>query len=391
MRKLILLLLILSCGFVRADLVTSFVTITNTAGTTNGQSITINGIVRVFSNSVPNFLFIANGTNISSTATNVYLSYSGPQTKQTGITIYALTTTNTLVFQAPTLTITLSAGIGTVSNYTQFGTNIYNVQVPYTAFGSTEQQVMYSGAIAGINNAATNVIALNRLTNTVVDTLSTQTISGLKTFSGGATVSTILSVPSTANTSTIQNLSVSNLTLQSHGKFVGVITNGSVAYNLISYSPILSNTPVLYNPNVSGGNFTNSTNYGIFYATNFSSVDSFDQYIDLGDGTREISFIDNDGTGFYFYSGGGDVNINAQSLNVTNGTGGGTILADRFELKSVMYNTTNNTSLANGNNADVATGLGVIVAVSGPTAAFTINGMAGGVDGRYVILRNSTG
>lgn len=49
------------------------------------------------------------------------------------------------------------------------------------------------------------------------------------------------------------------------------------------------------------------------------------------------------------------------------------------------------TSLANGNNAAVSPGERNYINVSGPTAAFTINGITGGTDGRKIIVQNSTG
>lgn len=55
------------------------------------------------------------------------------------------------------------------------------------------------------------------------------------------------------------------------------------------------------------------------------------------------------------------------------------------------HSRTNNSSLANGNNAAVSIADRGYVKVSGPTAAFTINGIAGGSDGRIVTIQNSTG
>lgn len=51
---------------------------------------------------------------------------------------------------------------------------------------------------------------------------------------------------------------------------------------------------------------------------------------------------------------------------------------------------TNNTALANGNNADVNIGRAVYIKVSGPSSAFAIVGVAGGRDGRHIFLQNST-
>jgi hypothetical protein len=50
-----------------------------------------------------------------------------------------------------------------------------------------------------------------------------------------------------------------------------------------------------------------------------------------------------------------------------------------------------NSSLANGNNAAVVVGTNVLVDVSGPSGAFALCGIAGGRDGKLVILLNKTG
>jgi hypothetical protein len=55
----------------------------------------------------------------------------------------------------------------------------------------------------------------------------------------------------------------------------------------------------------------------------------------------------------------------------------------------ISYTRYNNSSLANGNNAAVLIGTNVFMNVSGPTAAFTINGIAGGRDGKTFILQKT--
>ena len=50
-----------------------------------------------------------------------------------------------------------------------------------------------------------------------------------------------------------------------------------------------------------------------------------------------------------------------------------------------------NSGLANGNNAAVDISTNSFVEVSGPSAAFAINGIANGSDGRFLILVNQTG
>ena len=71
----------------------------------------------------------------------------------------------------------------------------------------------------------------------------------------------------------------------------------------------------------------------------------------------------------------------------TNGTFDGT----NFQRGSMSFQQVANTSLANGNNADVVTGKAVYLKVSGPSGAFGLVGLVGGNDGRHLIIQNSTG
>lgn len=422
MRKyFILLLLAVSASLSRADLITSYVTITNTAGTTNGQSITINGIARVFSNSVPNYLFIALGTNTSSTATNVYNSYQ--QTRQAGVTPFVMPSTNVLVFQGTTLAVTLSAGIGTVSNYTQYGTNLSMVGVPYTVYGSTERATLGNGVADWVNQATTTRIDKSHLDSTLADLGSIQTFSGLKTFSGGATISTILSAPSTSSTSTIQNLSVSNLTIQANGKVTGVITN-STAYNLKSINSTITNglaqNLLVINSNSaistaltvqSASTNSDSVHFQDHTGTRTAYIDDYGDFLTLG--WVSVGGFTNSGTANFL----GDVNIdgaatatingafnlpsvagsqqgvlfvdtngavNSTAFGQVDGSGitnlqhgyGMTLEGTTTNNGTVSFLRTNNTGLANGNNANVKIGYAKDVFVSGPTAAFTINGIS---------------
>lgn len=47
-------------------------------------------------------------------------------------------------------------------------------------------------------------------------------------------------------------------------------------------------------------------------------------------------------------------------------------------------------TLVNGNNDNIAIGYATYVRISGPTATFTIRGIAGGERGRLVFIRNTT-
>ena len=96
---------------------TATISVTNAAGTTNGQTITINGVTRTWTNSVytPATQILTN-SNAETAATNLFrqlASYLIPG----GTTSSYGASTGILArgFPSQTLTVTLSAGWGTVS------------------------------------------------------------------------------------------------------------------------------------------------------------------------------------------------------------------------------------------------------------------------------------
>jgi hypothetical protein len=67
---------------------------------------------------------------------------------------------------------------------------------------------------------------------------------------------------------------------------------------------------------------------------------------------------------------------------------------DRLERKEVLVGLPNLTrgtvTLNNGDNHDVAIGAATYITITGPTGAYAITGLTGGVDGRILFLRNTT-
>ncbi len=102
------------------------------------------------------------------------------------------------------------------------------------------------------------------------------------------------------------------------------------------------------------------------------------------------------------WTGTSDTNIGL----FVNATGGTTNISGLFEGGDVGVNTTapatdldingdfstqyTSYTAANGANNNIAIGTWSFVRLTGPTAAFSVTGMAGGVDGKMVILYNST-
>src|SRR6185369_3767199 len=76
--RTLLFLVLLAVPAKAIDLVTATITVTNTAGTTNGQTITVNGNVRTWTNSVvvPAAQILTNST-IGGAATNLFNQIAG--------------------------------------------------------------------------------------------------------------------------------------------------------------------------------------------------------------------------------------------------------------------------------------------------------------------------
>jgi hypothetical protein len=93
---------------------------------------------------------------------------------------------------------------------------------------------------------------------------------------------------------------------------------------------------------------------------------------------------------------GMDVNVSGGATNYSGIFQGGnvgdntaspaTYLDDASDV-SMRYS---NYTASNGNNNDIAIGTSSFLRITGPSAAFEITGVAGGVDGKYLVLYNST-
>jgi len=101
------------------------------------------------------------------------------------------------------------------------------------------------------------------------------------------------------------------------------------------------------------------------------------------------------------WNGAGAVNVGLR----VNATGGTTNYSAIFQGGNVGVNTTTPTTYmdingdfatrysayaaSNGNNNNISIGTSSFIRITGPTAAFEITGIAGGVDGKYLVLYNS--
>jgi len=152
-------------GWAQQTITTATVTFTNAAGTTNGQTISVNGVVRTFTNTITTAnVQVATGTNIGIASSNLFLAYASfPQAN----TLISRPATNIVQFQSyPGFALTVLAGTSptgwaSVSYSTNTLTSMTVVRVPRSGMGNYERTNVESGLIELISsNEATNIVPL---------------------------------------------------------------------------------------------------------------------------------------------------------------------------------------------------------------------------------------
>lgn len=410
MKRLIQILaaVLLLGGSAWADIITATITVTNTAGTVNGNTLTVNSDVRTWSTTVtiPGSQILINGT-IGGSATNMFNAIS--VTPFSPVLFLGRTGTNgiTLTTQVGgALAVTLSAGWGNVVLTTNTTVPVVPYAVPYASQVAGQQTNMVSDVVAAVGSTKnTNTVpeAALSLANFVGLTLA-QTISGAKLFSSitGQWYGMVSNSPAiSGNVDTLTN---------------GVWRGGSLS------SPFTTNL-------VNKGNAISSPGAGVFSeqfgsgaiasgagAAALGRSSSATGASSLAAGNGSLASGDNDvalGTGAAA-TGGNSTGVGAgATVSHANSIALG-YLATTTAANQVMVGTATLythipgnlrvdgnteitfkrfavTSLANGNNAGVVVGTNTFIEVSGPSAAFTINGIAGGRDGKEIKILNYTG
>lgn len=347
------------------------------------------------------------------------------------------------------MAVTVTTALGTVTFVTNTVSTMYTVRVPGASESSAQRTNIYSLLTTAFNDYSTNAIDQNKtVASQLVGLTNTQTISiGIKTFTGaniysnatqqwvGGTNSSyvgrltngywtngILHSPTltnginrgnafssrgptdgdgseqfgnTAQARNVEALAVgfSSQVDASRGVGIGadssVETNSNLSIAIGWFSRIFSNSPnsILLG---AGGRLgvTRFVTNGIGIGSN-TTIDYNDS---VGIGTdsapteaRQImlgSSVVN-----YIYANGRV----ESSVGYTNAT----MIGTNVVTAAIHLTRLDNTSLANGNNAAVDIGgtagsSRTYVKVSGPTAAFNINGIAGGANGRFLIIHNTT-
>jgi hypothetical protein len=382
MKKLLLIaLFLLAFSASAAEIVTATVTVTNTASITNNATITVNGITRTWKASVSDSATqIATNSVIASAVDNLFLQFAA--NPFTGLSLSRSSTNGIVIKTAPgvPLSVTLSDGYGSVSLSTNQVVSAVALRLPHTVEAAPQQTNVVSALVAAvgsdsstnsINEAAPSVSRLVGLTNN-------QTVSGIKQLTNAAnkfvgnfsgSVSGLLafddnplgpdygvgfaysgtndpSVVFTYPPGWFQSIRVAS----TFG--LGTSNTSAVISSPDDLSIQIQGPLVLYDSALNG-DVSGATN------ANASTL--------LGSGHIPSQFI---------------TNANAITLSGTNNVTGD-LAFPRYAVSS----------LANGNNAAVAVGTNVFIDVSGPTGAFTINGINASPnrDGKLIILVNRTG
>lgn len=425
------------------NIVTATVAVTNSVGTTNGQTLTVNGDTRTWVSTVttPSSQILTN-SSAQGSATNMFTAVAdAPFSK------FALSwagSTNISLQGAPGLavTISLSAGWGSVSFTTNVLTAAEVVRVPYTVEPAAGQTNVASGVVAMVGSAQnTNIIPSSALAvSSLVGTDNAQTITGAKTFSGANIYSNASQVISGGTATNLAAIS-GNLAAVTNGVWrSGILVNptstngvnygnafsspgsgsfseqfgataqatalGSMAFGYGSLASSPADTALGELANATGGSST-AIGYASLasgpasVALGASTTATNQNSTAIGTGSRATNqnstavgyqakttadnqvMLGGSGVDTYVQANlhvlGNAVSLGLSGTNINSGD----ISYPRYALGS----------LANGNNAGVQVGTNVFVEVSGPTGAFTINGISGqpNRDGKFLMLLNRTG
>jgi hypothetical protein len=409
-RILLALLIFAAYPALAVDRITASLSFTNSAGTTNGQTITVNGNTRTWTNSV--FLAssqVLTNSTASGAKTNLYNAVGLAPFSQVTLINQGSTNFDLVANSGVALTVTLSAGYASVTYSTQSVTTMTGVRVPISGepVGGIQTNIA-SLLVKGENDLSTNKFYENAIAvQNLLGLTNAQTVAGIKQFTNVA------------------------------GQWKGIISNSpAISGNIDTLTNGRLRTPILISPTL-----TNGINYGNAFSSPGSGANSEQYGISaLASGAQSFA------AGYFAQAAGanaaaiGTANAGGDnstavgvSANVPSTSPGGTALGNTAVVGSthtnstaiganslttaksqIMVGTQNEyvhfpgntkfagntelrwarfpiTSLATGNNAAVAVGTNTFVEVSGPGAAFTINGIAGGSDGKFLIILNQTG
>lgn len=428
MKNLILFLSLL-CLPAMAQVTVTTVTITNVIGATNGSTIVLNGVSRLFTNHVTAPLVEIQSTNTQPLlASNIFAAYVTYQNPQIQTALIQGTNIQFTSFPGFPATVTLGGNFGFVTTVSYVQTNAYVVRVPYTVEGPAQLHNIADLLVSYLNQATTNFLNQNaQIASNFVNTGLSQIILGAKNFTGGlsgtggtgtnrnelnlsitngqnygnafrspgaASVSeqfgsgaSALGIGSTAvgNGSLASNFNAtavganavaSNLVDSAFGAGAIATGGGASAIGDLALATGASSTALGFTAQANG---VGSTALGMGAVANFS--DSIVMGNSASDSAANQVVLGSSAYSVLIQGGltvaGSVTNLHVVGTNILNG-----------DLSFVRKD---NASLANGANAAISLSTNVFNKLSGPSGAFSIDGFTGGRDGRYAIIENISG
>jgi hypothetical protein len=444
---LIPILLLTACGTLPAraanTLITATITITNTAGTTNGQTITVNSSVKTWTNSVviPASQILTNST-IYGCATNLFNAISvGPFLNLSvgqltnGVSLQTLTVNGPMV-------VTLSAGWGTVVLTTNILTSAQVVRVPLTVEYASNQTAIATYLAQGLESSTYGISGGAPVLSNVVALTNVQTITGKKTIispvlTNATEIKSFYGSPTTTNLINY-GLAASSPGTNFHSEQFGIGAvasgDGSAAFGASAWAAGVSSSAFGASADATADNSTalgtsalasglssiaigvssraqgdNSTAIGISSTAVGSSSVAIGNSASTANAANSTALGQGSAANYPNSTAIGQgvstttsnqvvVGQSSQSVLIPGGLSAGTISNAVFAATNtfpagsdIAFGRYAITSIANGNNAAVVVGTNVFIQLSGPSGAFSINGIAGGRDGKFLIVINRTG
>lgn len=419
-------------------------TCTNVSGTTNGQTITVNGVVRTWTNNVTSIQTqILTNNTIAGAASNMLAAYY--VVPAPNATVAPVSTNAMLLKSFPgfPMVATVSAGWATVTLSTNTLTNATIVRVPLAVVGNYEATNVESGLVGYLNdNRMTSVISSSAPAFANYPSLiGTNTFTGTNSFTNssfnnGTALNLVITngqnfgnpfrspgagigseqfglsasaganfasaYGDSANAAALSSTAIGNLAVASGlysvalGYGTSATNTRAIAIGYASSAFALQDMAVGANTLASGGSST-----AIGYSANAAGLNA----LSLGEGTF-CGYTNSTSIGAAALTTAnhqvalgtssenvwipGGLQVDGSVSNMTfagSATHNGAITANNELIVASFANS----SLANGANSALNISTNAYVVVSGPTGSFTIAGIAGGVSGRVVTIQNGTG
>lgn len=147
-------LCLLGAGYLNAQVVISLLSITNPAGVANGQTLTVNGDTRYFTNPITALNQIPTGTDVWTTVSNIVLYYN--LVPESNVNVYnSIESGQVKFFAVPgnSLSVSNSPGWGTVVTGTNYFLGTYYLRAPFENIGSgVEKSNAETALVAYLND-----------------------------------------------------------------------------------------------------------------------------------------------------------------------------------------------------------------------------------------------